>query len=158
MEFNYYASLVAALSTFLVGFIWYNPKVFGTIWMQESGITEEKAKQGNMAKIFGLTFIFSLIISFFMPTIVIHQINVLQVVNGDAHNEAYIAFMNVVGNNHRSFGHGALHGAITGFMLVLPLISINGLFEQKSWKHILITGGYWVVSLTIIGAIVCGWK
>ena len=51
------AVLVAALSSFVVGFVWYNPKIFGTIWMNETGMTEEKAKQGNMAKIFGLTFV-----------------------------------------------------------------------------------------------------
>ena len=56
---NFPAILVAALSSFVVGFVWYNPKVFGTIWMNEIGMTEEKAKQGNMAKIFGLTFIFA---------------------------------------------------------------------------------------------------
>ena len=53
MEINFLAVLVAALSSFVVGFVWYNPKVFGTIWMNEIGMTEEKAKQGNMAKIFG---------------------------------------------------------------------------------------------------------
>ena len=52
---NFPAILVAALSSFVVGFVWYNPKVFGTIWMNETGMTDEKAKQGNMAKIFGLT-------------------------------------------------------------------------------------------------------
>ena len=50
MEINFLAVLVAALSSFVVGFVWYNPKVFGTIWMNEVGMTEEKAKQGNMAK------------------------------------------------------------------------------------------------------------
>ena len=57
MEINFLAVLVAALSSFVVGFVWYNPKIFGTIWMNETGMTEEKAKQGNMAKIFGLTFV-----------------------------------------------------------------------------------------------------
>ena len=45
MEINFLAVLVAALSSFVVGFVWYNPKVFGTIWMNEIGMTEEKAKQ-----------------------------------------------------------------------------------------------------------------
>ena len=54
------AVLVAALSSFVVGFVWYNLKIFGTIWMNETGMTEEKAKQGNMAKIFGLTFVLPL--------------------------------------------------------------------------------------------------
>jgi hypothetical protein len=38
-----------------------------------------------------------------------------------------------------------------------PVIAINGMFERKSWKYILINGLYWTVSLTIMGAIVCGW-
>ena len=51
MPFNFYAVLVSALVTLLVGFVWYNPKVFGTIWMNETGMTEEKAKQSNMLKV-----------------------------------------------------------------------------------------------------------
>ncbi|WP_296146616.1 DUF1761 domain-containing protein [uncultured Flavobacterium sp.] len=37
------------------------------------------------------------------------------------------------------------------------MLAINGLFERKSWKYILINGSYWILSLTIIGAIICGW-
>ncbi|SCY69909.1 Protein of unknown function [Flavobacterium caeni] len=51
MSINFLAILVAALSTLPVGFIWYNPKVFGNLWMRESGMTEDKAKSGNMLKI-----------------------------------------------------------------------------------------------------------
>ena len=57
MKFNLILVLSTALIPLVIGFIWYNPKVFGTIWMNEIGMTEEKAKQGNMAKIFGLTFV-----------------------------------------------------------------------------------------------------
>lgn len=46
----------------------------------------------------------------------------------------------------------------TGLFFVLPITAINSLFEQKSWKYILVTSGYWMVSLTIMGAIICGWK
>ena len=62
MEINFYAILAAALSSFVVGFIWYNPKVFGTIWMNEIGMTEEKARQSNMLKVFGLTIFYSFLI------------------------------------------------------------------------------------------------
>lgn len=55
MPFNLIAVLVSSLVTLLVGFVWYNPKVFGTIWMQETGMTEEKAQKSNMLKVFGLT-------------------------------------------------------------------------------------------------------
>ena len=41
---------------------------------------------------------------------------------------------------------------------ILIVIDINSLFEQKSWKYIVVTSGYWMISLTIMGAIICGWK
>lgn len=77
MPFNFLAVIVAAFVTLLMGFIWYHPKVFGTIWMNETGMTEEKAKQGNMAKVFGLTIFYSLLLSFMMPVLVIHQFGAL---------------------------------------------------------------------------------
>ena len=40
VQINFLALIVASLSTLVVGFIWYNPKVFGTIWMKEIGMTE----------------------------------------------------------------------------------------------------------------------
>jgi len=49
MEMNVYAILVAAIVPMVLGFIWYNPILFGNVWMRESGITEEKMKSGNMA-------------------------------------------------------------------------------------------------------------
>ena len=162
MPFNIYAVLVAALSSFVVGFIWYNPKVFGTIWMNETGMTEEKAKKGNMAKIFGLTFVYSILLAFIMPTIVIHQMGALSMIGGPRFLESalpsYNAFMADYGDVFRTYKHGALHGFMTGVFLALPVVAINGLFEQKSWKYIAITAGYWTVIMTVMGAIICGWK
>jgi len=158
MEMNYLAILVAALSSFVVGFIWYNPKVFGTIWMTEIGMTEEKAKQGNMVKIFGLTFVFALIFAFMMNTITIHQIGALQLAGGNENDEAFLAYMQVHGEMFRTFKHGALHGFMAGLFLALPIVGTNALFEQKSWKYIFVTSGYWVVVMTVMGAIICGWK
>ena len=51
MEINFLAIIAAAISALVVGFIWYNPKVFGNAWMQAAGMSEEKIKGGNMAKI-----------------------------------------------------------------------------------------------------------
>jgi uncharacterized membrane protein YqjE len=160
MPFNFYAVLVAALSSFVVGFIWYNPKVFGTIWMKESGMTEEKAKNGNMAKIFGLTFVFSFLLAFIMPAIVIHQMGALGMVGGDPSKAlpSYTAFLADYGDAFRTFKHGALHGCMSGLFIALPIVGINGLFEQKSWRYIAVTAGYWITILTVMGAIICGWK
>ncbi len=52
---NYLGALVATVASFALGFVWYHPKTFGTMWMKGVGMTEEKAKQGNMAAIFGTT-------------------------------------------------------------------------------------------------------
>jgi hypothetical protein len=162
MPFNFYAVLVSALVTLLVGFVWYNPKVFGTIWMNETGMTEEKAKQSNMLKVFGLTIFFSFLLAFLMPVLVIHQFGALGMIGGldfiDTAKPSYAAFMADYGNAFRTFQHGALHGLMTGLFIALPMTAINSLFEQKSWKYILVTAGYWIVSLTIMGAIICGWQ
>ena len=158
MEMNYLAVLVATLSSFVVGFVWYNPKVFGTIWMNEIGMTEEKAKTGNMAKIFGLTFVFAFLIAFMMPTLVIHQIGALQLAGGNEKDEAFLAYMQVHGHMFRSFGHGALHGFFASLFVVVPVIATNCLFEQKSFKYAAVTSGYWIVVMTLMGAIICGWK
>jgi hypothetical protein len=160
MPFNFYAILAATLVTLLVGFVWYNPKVFGTIWMNETGMTEEKAKQGNMMKIFGLTIFYSFMISFLMPSLVIHQMGALGMIGGDPSlaKPSYAAFLADYGDAFRTFKHGALHGFMSGLFLALPITAVNGLFEQKSWKYILVNAGYWIVSFTIMGAIICGWK
>lgn len=160
MEMNFLAIIAAALSTLVIGFIWYNPKVFGTIWMRESGMTEEKAKNSNMAKVFGMVIFFSLLIAFILNPIVIHQYGALGLIGGDPSKAlpSYAAFMADYGDHYRTFKHGALHGSMTGIFLALPVIGINSMFEQKSWKYILINGGYFIVTLAIMGGILCAWE
>jgi hypothetical protein len=38
-EINYFAVILATLSTMVVGSIWYTPKVFGNYWMRAANIT-----------------------------------------------------------------------------------------------------------------------
>ncbi len=160
MEMNFYAILVAAISTLLVGFVWYGP-LFGKAWMAETGFTEEELKKGSMVKIFGLTFVFSLFLAMIMQVLCIHQFGPLGLIGGpdfiETAKPSYAAFMADYGNAFRTYKHGALHGFMSGLFLALPLVAINGLFERKSWKYIFIHAGYWTVVMTIMGAIVCGW-
>ncbi|WP_339837933.1 DUF1761 domain-containing protein [uncultured Flavobacterium sp.] len=160
MEINFLAVLVAALSSFVVGFIWYNPKVFGTIWMNEIGMTDEKAKKSNMLKIFGFTFIFAFMLAFMMQVLTIHQFGALGMIGGDTTKAlpSYQAFMTDYMDAFRTFKHGAFHGFFAGLFLALPIAATNALFEQKSWKYTLVTAGYWIIVMTLMGAIVCGWK
>jgi len=160
MEINFLALLGAALSTLVVGFVWYNPKVFGTIWMNETGMTEEKAKGANMAMIFGMAVVYAFFIAFILQVITIHQFGALGMVGGDPTlaKPSYEAFMADYGDNFRTFKHGAFHGFFSGLFFALPVIGTNALFERRSWKYTLVTGGFWIVCCTIMGAIICGWK
>jgi len=159
MEINFYALLAAAFSSLVIGFIWYHPNVFGKIWMRESGMTEEKGKGMNMPMVFGLTFLYSFFVAFILEALSIHQFGALGMVGGDPTlaKPSYAAFMADYGMAFRTFKHGMLHGFIAGLFFALPVIAVPALFERKSWKYILINGGYWVVVCMIMGGIVCGW-
>lgn len=161
MDFlNFPAILVAAVSSLVVGFIWYNPKVFGNAWMKAAGMTEEDVKGGNMAKIFILAFIFAILLAMTMMQMSIHQTGVLSLIGGDTNNAlpSYTAFMADYGDAFRTFKHGALHGVMAGIFVALPIIGTNALFERKSAKYIFINAGYWIVTLGIMGGIICAWK
>ncbi len=158
---NWIAVFVSALTTLVVGFIWYNPKIFGTIWMKENNLTQEELQKGNMLKIFGLTYIFSLFIVVIEMSLTIHQSGAVGMVGGSPKIAealpSFKAFMADYGTAYRTFKHGALHGFMSGLFFAFPIIAINGLFERKSWKYIWIHAGFWILSLTIIGSIICGW-
>ena len=160
MEINFLALFTAALSTLFVGFIWYNPKVFGTIWMKESGTTEEKMKGSNMALIFVTSFFYAFFISFVLRFLTIHQTGALGMVGGDASKAlpSYGAFLADYGNAYRTFKHGALHGFLTGLFLILPVIGTNAMYEKRSFKYTLVTSGFWIVCFMIMGGIICAWE
>nr|WP_162089493.1 DUF1761 domain-containing protein [Chryseobacterium aquaeductus] len=159
MEMNFLAIIFAALIPLVMGFIWYNPKVFGNAWMKEAGLSEEKLKNTNMIGVFVISIILSIMMGMFLQIVTIHQYGALGLIGGDANlaKPSFTAFMNDYGNGFRSFGHGALHGFMTGIFFVFPLIAINAMFERKSWKYIFINTGYWTITITLMGGIICGW-
>ena len=60
---NWLAVLAAAVSTFVLGGLWYSPAVFGRAWMSANGLSQADLSKGNMARIFGLSFLFALVMS-----------------------------------------------------------------------------------------------
>ena len=155
-------SFVASLSTLVVGFIWYNPKVFGTIWMRETGMTEEKAKKSNMGMVFAMAIFYGFLISFVLHMMTIHQFGAYGMIGGDPMaadiKPSFNAFMAGYGNEFRTFKHGAFHGFWAGLLFALPDVGTGALFEQRSWKYTLVSGGYWGVSCMLMGANGCGWE
>lgn len=160
MEINFLAMAAAALVTLVVGFIWYHPKVFGTVWMNAAGLTEEDLKKGNMLKIFGFTILLSLMMTVIVMSLAVHQTGAYGMIGGQVTADilpSFQVFMDDYGTEFRTFKHGALHGLLAGLFFALPIIAINGLFEHKSAKYIFVNSGYWIVSLILMGAIICGW-
>lgn len=160
MNVNFVAVLIASLIPMALGFIWYNPKVFGKVWQHECGLSDEKLKQGKMLLIFGLSFVFSLLFSFALQFMVIHQYHITSAFFGLPITDAttpegilYKSVVDLVGTSYRTFKHGALHGTIGGFMIALPILSTNALFERKSFKYIAINAGYWIICMGIMGGI-----
>lgn len=159
IQINFLAILLAALVPLVMGFIWYNPKLFGKAWMRECGLTEEKMKGANMGVVFILSIILSFLIGMFLQFVTIHQFGALGMIGGDETlaKPSYAAFMNDYGKAYRSFGHGALHSFMTGIFFVFPLIAINAMFERKSRKYVFINTGFWTITITLMGGIICGW-
>ncbi|MBP7810115.1 MAG: DUF1761 domain-containing protein [Bacteroidia bacterium] len=161
MHINFIAVFLAALVPMVVGFIWYNPKVLGTAWMSVTGMTEEKAKQSNMAVVFSVSFVMALMLAFVMQSMVIHQFSVaglfykLPIDDASTPEGAlYKQVMDLLGGSWRTFKHGALHGFIGGLFIALPILCTNALFEQKGWKYIWINAGYWILTMTLMGGII----
>ncbi|MDB5137700.1 MAG: hypothetical protein JWP37_4303 [Mucilaginibacter sp.] len=128
---NWLAVIVAGLSAFLVGGLWYSRSLFGSAWMVDSNLTEEEIKQGNKGKIFGFTAVFSLIMS------------------------ANLAMFLAVPTTTVTWGAEA--GFLAGIWTFCA-IATHSLFELKGWRYIFINGGYSVISLTLMGAIIGFWR
>jgi len=157
---NFLVLALAALIPMAVGAIYYGP-LFGKKWMSVNGFTEEDLKGGNMVMIMGLSLLFSFFLSFSMMTMAIHQTGVFQLLGaladgGDAAAKATMeSFMADYGTLHRTFGHGVLHGGFAAVMFALPLIAINSLFERRGWTYIGIHFGYWFITLSLMGGVIC---
>lgn len=88
-------------------------------------------KAGNTGKIFGFTALFALISS--------------------ANLAAFLA------EPTTTTSWGATAGFLAGIW-TFGAIATHSLFEQKSWRHIFINGGYSIISLVIMGAILGAWR
>jgi hypothetical protein len=145
----------------LVGAVYYHPKVVGSAWMRTNNFTPQDLEGANMLLIFGLSYVLSIALVFELQTMVIHQNGLLSLLAfqegfddpGSDVRGLFDDFMLTYGDVHRSFGHGAFHGVIAALLFAAPIVAINGLFERRGWKYILIHVGYWLISLLLMGGI-----
>lgn len=130
-DINYLAVLVAAISNFILGGLWYSKAFLGRPWMEASGMTEERAKEANMPRTFGVAFILELIAALVLAMFI---------------------------GAESSLHLGALAGFHVGLFWVGGGLGVIYLFEQRSLKLWLVNAGYMTVAFTIMGAILGAWS
>jgi hypothetical protein len=128
-QINYLAVFAAALSSFLIGGVWYSPILFAKAWMRETGLSEEELRQ-NVGRTFAIAFVLSLVIA----------LNLAFFLGGEA---------DVV--------WGMTAGALAGVGWVAMSIGITFAFERRSLVLTLIDAGYHAVAYAVMGAILGAW-
>ena len=128
-DVNWLAVLAAAISAFLLGGLWYSPALFGKAWQRDAGLTDEQLKGGNPAKIYGGSFVLSLV--------------------------AAATFAMFLGK--LPVGTATAYGFCAGLTWVAASFGINYLFERRSVGLFLVNGGYHTLQFTLYGLILGLW-
>jgi len=125
---NLLAVFVAAVSSFLLGGLWYSPLLFGRIWTRENN---SQPQTGHPAKIFGVSFVFSLIAAF--------------------------GFAILLGTKP-PLATALQTGLIAGFGIAAASLGINYQFAQRTFMLWLVDGGYQTAQFTLFGLILGLWQ
>lgn len=128
---NYLAVLLAAVSTFVIGGLWYSPLLFQRAWMKANKLTEADLGGGGQGRIFGLAFVFAVIMSFNLAMFL------------DAPDTTTL--------------WGATAGALAAVWVVFGIGTV-ALFERRPLTYTAVNGGYWLVSLIVMGTILGAWR
>jgi hypothetical protein len=128
-QVNVIAVLVAALSSFLLGGLWYSKVLFGPRWQREAGDT--RPGQAHPAKVFGLSFLFALVAAF-----------------------AYALLIPPAPDAGRAVAQGLGVGA----GVVAASFGINYQFANRSTVMWLIDGGYHSTQFALYGLILGLWR
>ena len=129
---NHIAVLLCAVLSLVIGAVWWSPIMFAKAWQKEVGLTDEELAKVNPVKNFGLSFLLALIISY---------------------NLAF--FLADPGTDWK---WGLTAGLLAGVGWAVTAYLIISLFEQRSFKHMMINCGYITVYFGVIGLILGAWR
>ena len=129
-QINILAVIVAAVSAFLLGGLWYSPLLFGKIWAHEAGVSLDQPKRTPTPILFAVSFLFSLI--------------------------AATVFALFLGRNP-PLNTAVRDGLTIGACWVATSFGINYQFSNRTFKLFLIDAGYYVVQFTLYGVILGLW-
>lgn len=125
-DFALWPVLAGAAAFFAVGAIWYGV-LFGKLWQREAGMTEEDVESGNMGLIFGLTFLFEMLIAMVLWHLIARTAP-----------EPHVVMMMAIG-----FAVGVM----------IPAVGINYLYQRKSGKLFAIDAGHFVIGMAAMGGV-----
>ena len=125
---NILAVLVAAVSAFVLGGIWYSKLMFEKIWLAENGRTGELKEDGSghPARVFGVSFVFALIAAYAFALWLGPEPNLME---------------------------GLHYGLLAGLGIAATSFGINYQFSGRSTKLWLIDGGYHTVQFVVYGLV-----
>ena len=123
---NLIAVLLCGVASLVLGGLWYSPALFAKAWQRGAGLSDEDAKSGNIAMIFGGAFVLSLIAAY-----------VFGMFLGDK--------MPLAGTVGAGFA--------AGLCWVAASFGINYLFARRPLSLWLINGGYHTLQFTLFGLI-----
>jgi len=126
---NYLAVLVAAVSAFMVGGIWYGP-LFSKSWQALMGLSDEQLQSGHPALVFGPALLLTLI-----------QATALAALMGP--DAGAIA--------------GMVTAVSVAVLFVATAFGVNYLFARHPRKLFFIDAGYIVVEFAVMGLILGAW-
>jgi len=131
-EINFLAVVVAAMSAFVVGGLWYSPLLFGSAWMRVNNFTEEQVGAFPKSRMFGCSIVLSLVMA--------------------ANLAIFLA------DAQTDWVWGLTAGFLAGAGWVATGITVVGLFENKSWTYIFINAGYNIITFSLMGLIIGAWR
>ena len=161
--FNLKLLLLIAFVPLALSKVWYSPLVFGN---RLSPKTDASGNPESLNEVLmnGLRlYVYGLFASYLLCMIVIHQFGFFLlhfnelIVEGlpSTSIEGFSDFYNAYGPRHRSFGHGVIHGIEAGVMFGLFFLGSLCIFEKRSFKGMLVHFGFFVVSMGVMGGLVC---
>lgn len=123
-----WAVLVAAVSSFVLGGVWYSQLLFGPTWNRHAGM--EGKPHGHPARVFGVAFLFALL--------------------------SAAAFASLLGPDPAP--RAAIHAALlVGLGFVAASFGINYQFANRSLAMWLIDSGYHVLQFLLYALVLAWW-
>lgn len=152
-----------AFIPFIIAFIWFHPKVFGgSSWQKVANLTDTQNNKTIKPWQLFISILLNFFIAFGLFVVTVHSTHIVGLHGGDLESlkasATSVAFLKEHGQNYVTFTHGIGHGLFLGFVaFVLPILGYAVIFERKSFKYLLVNGGFWALSMTIMACIISKW-